>query len=149
MITRFDSRKKWDKMPILGGFKRMGKYAPRGLSAEAQRLFRETVAQNGLDVIADGASMTLLRNACYALDRLRRAEKVVGEEGATVRDRFGQVKPHPMAGRIDAEGQTIRQSLAGIVSHAAAASYRRGLERKGAGAGEVDPWGRGARQDAV
>ena len=74
----------------------MAKYAPRGLSAEAQRLFRETVTQNALDQIDDAASLTLLENACRALMRLRAAEAVIAKEGQTVMDRFGQLKPHPI-----------------------------------------------------
>ena len=123
----------------------MAKHVPRGLSAEAQRLFRETVTQNGLDVIADASSLTLLENAARALDRLRQAEAVVRKEGATVKDRFQQLRPHPMVARIDCEGQAVRQCLAGIVNHSAAASYRRAQELlHGGSAGESDPWGRRA-----
>jgi phage terminase small subunit len=127
----------------------MGKHMPQGLSAEARRLFRETMVQNALDVIDDAASMTLLENACRALDRLRAAEAVIAKEGPTIVDRFQQVKPHPMTARIDAEGQTIRQSLAAITNHQAAAAYRRGLGT-GATAGESDPWGmRQAREEPI
>ena len=123
----------------------MAKHVPRGLSAEAQKLFRETVAQNGLDVIDDAASMTLLANAAFALVRLRKAEAIIRKAGQTVTDRFQQTKAHPLMARIDAEGQTIRQSLAGIVNHSAAASYRRAQELlHGGSAGESDPWGRRA-----
>ena len=113
---------------------KMARYAPRGLSAEAKRLFREVVVQNGLDTIDDAASMTLLENASRALMRLREAEAVIRREGQTVRDRFRQLKPHPMAARIDCEGLTIRQSLAAIANHSAAARYQRGLDDR-------DPWG--------
>jgi len=123
----------------------MAKHVPRGLSLEAAKLYRETVAQNGLDVIDDAASMTLLENACRALDRLRAAEAIIRKEGPTVVDRFKQLKPHPMTARIDCEGQAVRQCLAGIVNHSAAARFKRGLDRvHGAGAVEDDPWGRRA-----
>ena len=123
----------------------MAKHAPRALSVEAQKLFREVVVQNGLDLIDDGASMTLLANAARALDRLRAAEAIIQKEGQTVRDRFGQLKAHPMLVRIDCEGQAVRQCLAGIVNHSAAASYRRAQELlHGGSAGESDPWGRRA-----
>jgi phage terminase small subunit len=59
-------------------------------------LYRETVTQNGLDEIADASSLTLLENAARALDRLRQAEAVVRKEGATIKDRFEQLRPHPM-----------------------------------------------------
>jgi len=48
-----------------------------------------------------------------------------------------------MVARIDCEGQAVRQCLAGIVNHSAAARFKRGLDRvHGAGAVEDDPWGR-------
>ena len=123
----------------------MAKHVPRGLSLEAARLYRETVTQNGLDEIADASSLTLLENAARALDRLRQAEAVVRKEGATVKDRFQQLRPHPMVARIDCEGQAVRQCLAGVVNHSAAASYRRAQELLHSGsAGESDPWGRRA-----
>ena len=120
----------------------MGKHMPRGLSVEAAKLYRKTVTQNALDVIDDAASMTLLENACRALDRLRAAEAVIAKEGPTIVDRFQQVKPHPMTARIDAEGQTIRQSLGAITNHQAAAAYRRGVGVSAVTV-EDDPWGRG------
>jgi len=123
----------------------MAKHVPRGLSLEAARLYRETVTQNGLDEIADASSLTLLENAARALDRLRQAEAVVRKEGATIKDRFEQLRPHPMVARIDCEGQAVRQCLAGIVNHSAAARFKRGLDRvHGATAPEDDPWGRRA-----
>ena len=127
------------------------KYTPRGLSAEAQKLYRETVREAGLDVIDDSASLTLLENACRALMRLRLAEKVVRAEGSTITDRFGQVKPHPAVSRIDAEGLALRQSLGAVKNHQVAAAYKRmELRRNGAGAGEPDPQGRiGARHEAI
>ena len=129
----------------------MAKHVPRGLSLEAARLYRETVVQNGLDLIDDAASLTLLENGCRALMRLRDAEAVIQKAGPTIVDRFQQVKPHPMTARIDCEGQAVRQCLAGIVNHSAAARFKRGLDRvHGAGAVEDDPWGRrGAGQDAT
>ena len=123
----------------------MAKHVPRGLSLEAARLYRETITETGMDVIADAASLTLLENAARALDRLRQAEKVVRKEGATVKDRFQQLRPHPMVARIDCEGQAVRKCLAGIVNHSAAARFKRGLDRvHGASAVEDDPWGRRA-----
>jgi hypothetical protein len=141
------SRKKWDKRSILGSVKNMAKHLPRGLSSEAQRLFREVVAQNGLDTIADGASMTLLENACRCLDRLRLAEAAVKRDGAWTKDRFGQAKASAPAQRVDIENQTICRLLAGIVNHSAAASFKRAQALlHGVGTGESHPW---TRQDAV
>jgi hypothetical protein len=93
---------------VLGG-KRVAKTAlPQGLSAEARRLFRETIAQYQID---DAPSLVLLGNACRALDRLREAEGQVKAEGAVYADRFGQPKAHPAAARVDAENLTLQRSL--------------------------------------
>jgi hypothetical protein len=82
--------------------------SPKGLSAEALRLFRETAEQYGLD---DAPSLVLLTNACLALMRLRKAEAIVEREGSVYRDRFNQWKQHPAAARVDAENLTLQRSL--------------------------------------
>jgi phage terminase small subunit len=81
---------------------------PAGWSEEARRLFHETVDQYGLD---DAPSLTLLTNACLALMRLREAEAIVKQEGAIVRDRFGQLKIHPGAARCDSESLNVMRAL--------------------------------------
>jgi phage terminase small subunit len=81
---------------------------PAGLSPEAKKLFCETRDQYGID---DAPSLTLLGNACRALDRLRLAESLVKKEGAVYTDRFGQPKAHPAAARVDAENLTLQRSL--------------------------------------
>jgi phage terminase small subunit len=81
---------------------------PAGLSAEASRLFHETVKEYGLD---DAPSLVLLTNACLALMRLREAEGIVKKEGSVYRDRFNQWKRHPAAARVDAENLTLQRSL--------------------------------------
>jgi hypothetical protein len=118
------------------------RYLPRGLSAEAQRLFRETVTQNALDQVDDGVSMTLLENGCRCLMRLREAEAIIRKEGPTIVDRFGQKKPHPATTRIDCEGAAVRQSLGAITNHQAAAFYKRDQLRRNGAEAEIDPWGR-------
>jgi len=85
-----------------------GPKPPPGLSAEAARLFKETVTQYALD---DSPSLTLLACACRSLDRLRIAERIVAEEGAVVVDRFGQKKSHPYARRIDCEIANLQKSF--------------------------------------
>lgn len=81
---------------------------PKGLSRQAQKLFRETREQFGID---DAPSLVLLGNACRALDRLRIAENIVRKEGVVYRDRWGQPKGHPAAARVDAENLTLQRSL--------------------------------------
>ena len=87
----------------------MGKSkTPVGLSAEAQRLWRSTVAEFQID---DGPSFALLENACRALDRLREAEAIVLKEGAVYLDRFQQPKAHPAGHRIDCESANMARAL--------------------------------------
>jgi P27 family predicted phage terminase small subunit len=65
---------------------------PKGLSKEAQRLWKDTVI--GFE-ITDSAGLSLLESACRWLDQLRKAERTLKREGTTVRDRFNQLRPHP------------------------------------------------------
>ena len=90
----------------------MGKYAPRGLSAEAKKLYRETVRETGMDVIDDAASMTLLENGCRALDRLRRAEKVVREKALPSRTVSSNCDRAPHGGQDRRRGPS-RSPIAG------------------------------------
>jgi hypothetical protein len=43
----------------------------------------------------DAAGETVLAEACRSLDRADQARAIVSVEGVVVRDRFGQVRPHP------------------------------------------------------
>jgi phage terminase small subunit len=83
--------------------------APRCLSPEARRFFLDTVRE--YDLAGDTASLTLLANAAWALHRLREAEAVLRREGPTVTDRFGQVKVHPCAVRVDSENGNLNRAL--------------------------------------
>jgi phage terminase small subunit len=65
---------------------------PKGLSKEAQRLWKDTVIGWS---ISDSAGLSLLESACRWLDQLRKAERTLRREGSTVRDRFQQLRPHP------------------------------------------------------
>jgi P27 family predicted phage terminase small subunit len=69
---------------------------PKGLGAEATRLWKGTVDTWQLDAPA----LTMLEDACKSLDRRRAAEKLVAKEGMTQTDRFGQIKSHPCMGII-------------------------------------------------
>jgi hypothetical protein len=46
--------------------------------------------------IADAAGLSLLERAGEALTRLRDAQAQIAEQGATIVDRFGQRKAHPL-----------------------------------------------------
>jgi phage terminase small subunit len=78
---------------------------PAHLSAEAVALWRRLVADFDM---GDGAALALLRAACESFDRAQGARLLIEREGAVVRDRWQQAKPHP-ACQIEtyARGQLI------------------------------------------
>ena len=65
---------------------------PKTLSVEAKKWWRKLVREYGID---DPAGCLLLQTALEALDRMRGAQDAISTEGATVRDRYGQLKAHP------------------------------------------------------
>lgn len=85
--------------------KRRNPAAPAGLSAEARRLWKDIQSEYQID---DAGGLRLLRTCCEALDQMRRAEAAVKAEGATYRDRYGGLKPHPLLG-------TVRDSRAAMM----------------------------------
>ncbi|MBG6082710.1 P27 family phage terminase small subunit [Rubrivivax gelatinosus] len=68
---------------------------PAHLSAAAKKLWAKLLDDYALD---DAAGQLLLQSACEAYDRLQEARRVLDKEGAVVKDRWGQAKPHPAAG---------------------------------------------------
>jgi phage terminase small subunit len=46
--------------------------------------------------ITDSAGLLILQGIAEAFDRMRKAQKIVADEGETVTDRFNQIRPHPM-----------------------------------------------------
>ena len=63
------------------------------LSAEARKWWRKV----GEDYeITDPAGILLLQTALEAFDRMRGAQESIANDGATVSDRFGQMRAHPM-----------------------------------------------------
>lgn len=66
--------------------------APKHLSVEARRLWTKLSTDYVLD---DSAGRLLLQSALEAYDRLQDARRMVAEEGAVIKDRWGQRKPHP------------------------------------------------------
>jgi len=75
--------------------KPMKKDVPAHLSAEAKRLWASLQADFTLE---DAAGRLLLQSALEAYDRLQEARRTLAKEGAIVRDRWGQPKPHPAVG---------------------------------------------------
>jgi len=81
------------------------KAAPEKLSPEAQAWSQLIVEEYG---IRDAAGRLLLLTALEAFDRMRQAQAAIREDGATVLDRFGQVKAHPLLTvERDARGQML------------------------------------------
>lgn len=66
---------------------------PSHLSAAAKRWFREISATYG---ICDRAGALLLAQAAECWDRANECRERIAKEGATVLDRFGQSKAHPL-----------------------------------------------------
>ena len=59
--------------------------------------------------ITDPGGALLLQTALEAFDRMRQAQKTIAAEGATVADRFKQLKPHPLlTAERDSRGQMLQ-----------------------------------------
>lgn len=65
---------------------------PRHLSAEAKALWKRIVTEFGL---VDSPGVALLTAGLEAHDRMREAQAAIAKDGATFRDRFGQLRAHP------------------------------------------------------
>ncbi len=66
---------------------------PKHLSAEARRMFESLCAEYG---IADTAGLRVLRTSLEAWDRCQSARRQIDQDGMVVKDKFGQLKPHPL-----------------------------------------------------
>ena len=66
---------------------------PAHLTAEGKGWWRKICGEYD---IADEAGLLLLQTALEAFDRMRSATRIVKREGASVRDRFGQPRAHPL-----------------------------------------------------
>jgi P27 family predicted phage terminase small subunit len=81
---------------------------PKHLSADARRWWQEIQAEYR---IVDPGGRLLLQTAMEAFDRMRQSQTIISEQGATLKDRFDQVKSHPqLTIERDARSQMI-QSL--------------------------------------
>jgi hypothetical protein len=85
--------------------------SPPGLSAEAQRLWESTLAT--WPVGREETLLVCLRNACFALDRLRAAECELQKSGNTgvIPDRFGHPKQSPLALSIRDSSKQLNDAL--------------------------------------
>ena len=66
--------------------------APNHLSPEARCLWDKLLGQWSLDA----GGLVILESALEAFDRLRQAQKILKRDGLTTKDRFGQLKAHPL-----------------------------------------------------
>jgi P27 family predicted phage terminase small subunit len=66
---------------------------PKHLSKEAKRFWKELRDEYGID---DVAGLNMLRVALEAFDRAQATRKAIDREGMTLKDKFGQTKPHPL-----------------------------------------------------
>jgi P27 family predicted phage terminase small subunit len=67
--------------------------APSHLEKPEKTMWRELMAAHQFD---DPASLALLRTTLEAHQRARRCREAIDREGETVKDRFDQIKPHPL-----------------------------------------------------
>ena len=66
---------------------------PKGLSREACQWWRRLTAEYD---IGDDAGRLILATALEAFDRMRQAQAVLATDGLSIKDRFNQVKAHPL-----------------------------------------------------
>ena len=84
----------------------MKKSGPKTLSAEARRWWLSLVREYQ---IGDQGGLLLLQTALEAFDEMKVCQKQIQQEGRTLTDRFGQIKPHPLLPALrDARSQLIQ-----------------------------------------
>lgn len=66
---------------------------PAGLSAESRDWWRRLIAEYAIE---DVAGLLLLQSALEARDRMQECQKAITRDGASVLDRWKQIKPHPL-----------------------------------------------------
>lgn len=84
------------------------KNTPAHLSDEARQWWASITAEYRID---DEAGRLLLQTALEAFDRMKAAARQIDTDGEAVRDRFDQVKPHPL---LNAERDARSQMLAAL-----------------------------------
>lgn len=66
---------------------------PLGLSKESREIWKKLIAEYGFE---DQGGLELLKIYCQTSDRAKDCRKEIDKEGMQVKDRFGQLKPHPL-----------------------------------------------------
>ncbi|MFC1481832.1 phage terminase small subunit P27 family [Candidatus Neomarinimicrobiota bacterium] len=82
--------------------------APDYLSKEARQWWDRIALEYD---ISDEAGLLLLQTALEAFDRMRAAQKAINEDGEVIKDRFEQIKAHPM---LTVERDSRAQMLAAL-----------------------------------
>lgn len=67
--------------------------APGNLSREAKEIWQKIQDEYQIE---DKAGLTILNTAMEAYQTMKDAQKIIGVDGLTVKDKFGQVKAHPL-----------------------------------------------------
>ena len=67
--------------------------APKGLTAGARSFWTKLQAEY---VVVDAGGLALLEVATRAFERMEQARAILKKEGVAVRDRWGQVRAHPL-----------------------------------------------------
>ena len=82
------------------------KQAPQHLSQEAQNWWDRLLIEYE---ITDEAGFLILQTSLEAFDRMKSAQDVIAKDGQTIKDRFGQLKAHPLCNvERDARGAMLR-----------------------------------------
>lgn len=66
---------------------------PVHFTSETKRIWDEIIDEYAID---DAAGLRILRVALEAFDRSQAARATIDKDGMTVKDKFGQTKPHPL-----------------------------------------------------
>ncbi len=82
--------------------------APRHLSKEAKKIWRDLTSEFDIE---DSAGLRILRITLESYDRAQKARIQIDLEGMTLKDRYGQTKPHPL---LATERDSRAAFLAGI-----------------------------------
>ncbi len=80
--------------------------APKTLSQEAVKWWAKLVAEFEID---DDAGLLILNTAFEAFDAMRAAQKQIKKQGMTIKDKFGQMKIHPLCSVVrDSRAQMLQ-----------------------------------------
>lgn len=80
---------------------------PSHLEVPEAELFRGLVERYRFDI----GSVEVLTATLEARGEARRAREIIEAEGATIGDRFGQVKPHPMVAILKDSRRTFMEGM--------------------------------------